>query len=629
MKNKETSRAEKKAITFRDRWKSMSRKKKRFAGAAAGLLILVLAACYTVFFAPLLKQEKWIYKETAVERGTLTVGVTESGLLEYGIHTILYDLNLQTGTDDDDEDDGDDDEEDETVQKYLKVEEVYVAPGQRIQEGEALLKFTQDSVSSVRRLLRSALADAQVAYNEAESEYNLSVLEARTKYETSKVSQKYASSIYNAADKSVDNEILSMQTEVEKRQANAVTLKEKLEDAQEAYTEALSVYEDALETMSMTGTDNASNFMAVQTEYLNAQTKYRNAETTLEQARKNISDNEKQIRQLEEKIESARARRSIDKLDAQESCQESVINGENAQIAYDAQVESLKEDLEEALKDKTDIEEQLAAFEEFVGSDGILYSDGEGIVTQVGYSAGDTLVTSGTAAAYAVPENMTITVDVTQEDIVDLDVGDLVDIRFRAYEDTAYQGSILSIDTTATSQESATISYKVVIGVLGDTQALYGGMSADVTFVTNEKQNVLHVSKKAIVEQDGKTYVYVQNSLGGKELTEVQTGISNGSDVEILSGLEEGDIVYIASRVSSEAEVEDTGGNPVGENDTAGPDSGGGEIILEDVDGMFQFEGGTGMPGGMGAEPGINADHDTNAGFGKSIMREPGMEGRP
>ena len=62
-------------------------------------------------------------------------------------------------------------------------------------------------------------------------------------------------------------------------------------------------------------------------------------------------------------------------------------------------MESLKEDLEEALKDKTDIEEQLAAFEEFVGSDGILYSDGEGIVTQVGYSAGDTLVTSGTAAA--------------------------------------------------------------------------------------------------------------------------------------------------------------------------------------------------------------------------------------
>lgn len=616
-----------------------SRTKKRLAGAAAGLLILVLAACYTVFIAPLLEQEKWIYKETTVERGTLTVGVTESGSLEYGIHAILYDLNLQTGTDDDDDEEDEEDEE-ETVQKYLKVEEVYVAPGQRIQEGEALFKFTQDSVSSVRRLLKSALADAQVAYNEAESEYNLSVLEARTNYETSKVSQNYASSIYKAADENVDNEILSMQTEVEKRQANAASLEEKLADAQEAYTEALAIYEDAQETMSITGTDNASNFMIVQTEYLNAQTKYRNAETALEQVKKNISDNEKQIEQLKEEIASAQARRSIDKLDAQESYKESVINGDNAQITYDAQVESLKEDLEEALKDKTDIEEQLAAFEEFVGSDGILYSDGEGIVTEVGYSAGDTLVQSGTAAAYAVPEDMTISVDVTQEDIVDLEVGDLVDIRFGAYEDTSYQGSILSIDTTATSKESATISYKVVIGVLGDTRALYGGMTADVTFITDEKQDVLHVSKKAIVEQNGKKYVYVQNALGGKELTEVQTGISNGSDVEILSGLEEGDTVYIASKVSSEAEVEDTGtddmeGNNMPGDDATGADLSGGEIILDDGDGMFRFDGDTGMPDGKEARPGTNAEPGTNAGPGTnarpgaSTGREPGMEGRP
>ena len=628
MKNKETSQAKKIHRTPWKIWKTMGKKKRRLAAVIAGLFVLVLAAGYTVFIAPLLEQDKWVYKEATVERGNLTVGVTESGSLEFGIHSILYDLDLEVGADDDDDDDEDDEEE--TVQKYLKVEEVYAAPGQRIQEGEALLKFTQDSVSSVRRLLESALADAQVAYNEAESEYNLSVLEAKTNYETSKVNQNYASEIYQAADDGVDNEISSMQTEVEQRQANVASLEEKLADAQESYSEALSAYEDAQETMSVTGTDHASNFMTVQTEYLNAQTRFRNAETALEQAQKNITDNEKEIAQLKEKIAAAQARRGIDKLDVRENYQESVINGDNAQITYEARVESLKEDLEEAQEDKKSIEEQLAAFEAFVGEEGILYADGEGIVTEVGYSAGDTLVQSGTAVAYAAPENMTISVDVTQEDVVELEVGDQVEIQFGAYEDTPYQGTILSIDTTATSQESATISYKVVIGVQGDTGALYGGMTADVTFVTEEKENVLFVSRKAIVEENGRTYVYAKTALGGRELKEVQTGIRNGSDIEILSGLEEGDTIYIASRISSEAEVEETqqgGSQGAGASD--------GAVSFDGADGGFQFNGG-GMEGitidGAGGMPGSReaGGPGTRAGgTGGNSAGAAGMEVRP
>lgn len=628
MKSKETSKAGKVHITPWKKWRSLGKKKKRLAAVVAGLLVLVLAAGYTVFISPLLEQDKWVYKEAAVERGNLTVGVTESGSLEYGIRSILYDLNLQVGTDEDDSENDDDEEGDdeETVQRYLKVEEIYAAPGQRIQTGESLLKFTQDSVSSVRRLLESALADAQVAYNEAESEYNLSVLEARTNYETSKVNQNYASDIYKAADSGVDNDISSMQTEVEQRLANVTSLEEKLEEAQESYADALSVYEDAQETMSITGTDHASNFMTVQTEYLNAQTRFRNAETALEQARKNITDNEKQITQLKDKIADAQARRSIDKLDARESYQESVISGDNAQITYEAKVESLKEDLEEAQEEKKSIEEQLAAFEEFVGEDGVLYADCEGIVTEVGYSAGDTLVQSGTVVAYAAPENMTISVDVTQEDVVELEVGDQVEIQFGAYEETPYQGTILSIDTTATSQESATISYKVVIGVQGDTQALYGGMTADVTFVTEEKEDVLYVSKKAIVEQNGRTYVYVKTALGGRELKEVQTGISNGSNVEILSGLEEGETIYIASKVSSEAEVEQTQ-----QGEDSGSDTPGSVIPIDGMDGGFQFDSaGQGSGGSGGMDRGSDsAGRGGRAGGMGGSSAGAGMEVRP
>ena len=92
----------------------------------------------------------------------------------------------------------------------------------------------------------------------------------------------------------------------------------------------------------------------------------------------------------------------------------------------------------------------------------------------------------------------------------------------------------------------------------GALEKLYGGMTADVIFVTEEKEDILYVSRKAIVEENGKTYVYRKTALGGKELAEVETGITNGVDIEILSGLEEGDTIYLASKVSSEAEVKST-----------------------------------------------------------------------
>ena len=45
--------------------KPLSKKKKRLILVILAGLILVLAAAYTVFIAPLLKKEKWVYKESA------------------------------------------------------------------------------------------------------------------------------------------------------------------------------------------------------------------------------------------------------------------------------------------------------------------------------------------------------------------------------------------------------------------------------------------------------------------------------------------------------------------------------------------------------------------------------------
>lgn len=576
--------------------KPLGRKRKKLLLIIAAGSLLVSAAGYTVFIAPLLKKDQWIYKEETVERGTLKVGVSESGSLEYGITSILYDLNLDVSEDEEEEED-----RGEAVQKYLKIEEVYVRTGQKIAEGDILYKFTEDSISDVRMLLESAAADAQSEYAKAQAEYNLSVLEAGTELEIRKLDEQYASSIYRKSSQAIGNEITMLQVEINQRTANITLLQEKVDEATEDYNEALL---NLSETEKPSAEDyDTVNFMALQKAYLNLQTRYDNAKSTLSRAQQELDDNASEIKALQKELAAASAKSRINKLDVEEAYQENIINGENARISYDARLESLQETLREAEEERDKIQEQLSAFESFVGEDGCLYADGTGIVTAVGYEAGDRLQEAGAMLSYAKPDEMTISVDVTQEDIVDLKVGDQVDITFTAYGDASYKGSILSIHTTATSRESNTVSYTVVIAVEGDTTLLYGGMTADIIFVTEQKEDILYISKKAIIEENGKFYVYYKTSAGGMERKEVEVGIDNGISIEILSGLEEGDTIYLASRVSSENAVLSNGSgtdvNPAGNSPgNMEFDIPGGAEDMQGMPGGMMPEGGGMLPGG-------------------------------
>ena len=599
-----------------DKLKSLTKKQKKLILAGIALFLLILAACYTVFIAPLLQKEQWIYKEETVERGTLKVGVTESGSLEYNTKSIDYDLTLDVS--DDDEDDSDDD--DDTVQKYLKIEEIYAASGQRVTEGEELLKLTEDSVVAVRALLQNAVVEAKADYAEAESTYELSLLEAQTDYDTQKISASYAASIRNTSGTSVTDNVASLQVQLEQKQANTASLQEKLTQAQEDYQDALETYEAAKEGYEGVGTDNTVNFMTIQNGYLSARTKYLQAKSALTQAETAVTDNENAITELTNQLAAAQAKQKIDKLDTEETYQEAVITGQNAQTTYNAAVEDLKETLQEAEETKEKREEQLQAFEDFVGSDGILYATEDGVITEVSYEAGDRLTTTGALFSYATSDDMRISVDVTQEDIVDLQVGDAVDITFTAYPEDSYTGSILSINTTATSDYSNTVSYTVEISVEGELEHLYGGMTADVIFVTEEKEDVLYVSRKAIVEENGKTYVYRKTALGGRELAEVETGITNGVDIEILSGLEEGDTIYLASKVSSEAEVKST--EETADSGSSSDTAVGSDMELQEFDESLMPED-MQMPSG-GAMPQGGPGGGNSGSFGGGMPRGPG-----
>ena len=87
-----------------------------------------------------------------------------------------------------------------------------------------------------------------------------------------------------------------------------------------------------------------------------------------------------------------------------------------------------------------------------------------------------------------------------------------------------------------------------MVSILGDTSLLYSGMTADVTFITEEVENVSYVLRKAIVEENGKSQLYIKSG-EAYVLTPVTTGFNNGTYIEIKDGINAGDRYYVRTQV--------------------------------------------------------------------------------
>lgn len=103
------------------------KKYKKWAAAALLLLVLLAAAGYTVFIQQGQGEEQYVYLEEEVLFGSLVQGLTENGTVTLLTSSQTYELALET--------EDEEDEEEEDTEKYLKIEEVYIVPGERISEG--------------------------------------------------------------------------------------------------------------------------------------------------------------------------------------------------------------------------------------------------------------------------------------------------------------------------------------------------------------------------------------------------------------------------------------------------------------------------------------------------------------
>jgi len=137
-----------------------------------------------------------------------------------------------------------------------------------------------------------------------------------------------------------------------------------------------------------------------------------------------------------------------------------------------------------------------------------------------------------------------IEVDIYEEDVAKMNVGNPVNITLIAFPEQTLTGKVISIDP-AEEIIDGVVYYKVSVSLDDLPEDVKPGMTADLIIRTDFKENVLTVPKKAAKKKNGKTMVQV---LENKTITEreIEIGLKGTNDViEVISGLEQGDQVIL------------------------------------------------------------------------------------
>lgn len=178
--------------------------------------------------------------------------------------------------------------------------------------------------------------------------------------------------------------------------------------------------------------------------------------------------------------------------------------------------------------------------------------------------------------------NMEVEVDVNENDIVKIKVGDDANVEVDAYLKKQFRGTVTSISNSASSTLTAdqVTNFKVKVRILKESyeDLLEGkpttyspfrpGMTATVDVITKTKNNVLSVPISSVVvksdttavkeikvedateEQKGampksdKKFECVFVKVGDKaKIRIIKTGIQDDTNIEVISGLKKGDII--------------------------------------------------------------------------------------
>ena len=142
-------------------------------------------------------------------------------------------------------------------------------------------------------------------------------------------------------------------------------------------------------------------------------------------------------------------------------------------------------------------------------------------------------------------EEMTVEIQVDELDILSLQVGMAARVTLDAQPGKEFTGSITKINAYGINSGGNT-KYTVTVTIPRE-DSMRSGMNASVKITTAQSQPLPTVPAEAIVFDSGKSWLYTgydEKTDTLSCLTEIQTGLSDGSLVELRSGLDKNTTFY-------------------------------------------------------------------------------------
>ena len=227
----------------------------------------------------------------------------------------------------------------------------------------------------------------------------------------------------------------------------------------------------------------------------------------------------------------------------------------------------------------------------------VIFSPMDGVISVLSNEIGERVVATGDFAGTEVMRvanfrSMEARVDVNENDVVNVDVGDPVRIKVDAYPGKQLRGSVKQIASTATVKNEGTqqevTNFEVRIQVASSEVQLRPGMSASVEVETQTAHHVIAVPIQSVTvrsRESGQTAEQIKQDREKKtgvnlselerqtrkelqrvafvkegnrvRLVPVQTGIADNNVVEIRSGIKEGEEVVAGSYTAISKDLKD------------------------------------------------------------------------
>lgn len=547
----------------------MEKNKKIWIGAGCSIAILGIAATTGVLIWKNGQTSEVTYRETTVEYGDLTVGITEDSTVNIGTVSQTFDLDISALVSSDSSSSSSTSQNDSmggmgmqmfsfggdtytSQSQEMVIESVHITVGQEIQAGDVLYTLTEDSVEEIRTQLEEDVEDTLADYQALTVEQQQSYLTAKQDYDTYVTNGSLAELTYNKELQELQDKVDEAADTLEEKQNQVNENLEKLVELQEELASAKKDLKDAEAAVSENH-DNRYNDPYYYTVYLNTQDMAQAIVDEIEDDIESLTDeNETLLTEIGEATRSwNEACRNLEseKLTAQQTLETDQYYASVSSEWYSIQTTSLDNEKQSAYASYESAVKKLDEFNSYIVGNDVI-AEYSGVVTEVPLEEGDGVTRNTSLVTLYDAFDVTMEITVSEDDYKAIDQDGEVNITYTAYPDVVYNGVISEVSDATYDSSSGEVYYTITVTVQGDVSGLYEGMTGDVTCVTKETKEVTYVSNRAIFRDGTRSYVKVRDENGSIVEKDVTTGFSDGVNVEITEGLSQGDTVLIESKVS-------------------------------------------------------------------------------